>query len=125
MMPMAGTGQDRFAVEGNFDAITELSMLLFESQISGANPLSSNALPTTAFGSGPGTWFVAEIDVDRMFSNISGTVAHIEDVTAVPEPSTLSLMVCGGLALLLRRRDYAPTAAGLTGGSIPNRCRLR
>jgi hypothetical protein len=121
MMPMAGTGQDRFAVEGNFDAITELSMLLFESQISGANPLSSNALPTTAFGSGPGTWFVAEIDVDRMFSNISGTVAH----TAVPEPSTLSLIAFGGLALLLRRRDYAPTAAGLSGGSMPNRCRLR
>ena len=69
--------------------------------------------------------FVAEIDVDRMFSNISGTVANIEDVTAAPEPSTLSLMVLGGLALLLRRRDYAPTAAGLTGGSIPNRCRLR
>jgi hypothetical protein len=112
MMPMPGTGDDRFSIEGNFDAITELSVVLVESNL-GTNPLSSNALPTTAFGSGPGTWFVAEIDVDRMFSNISGTVSNIEDVTTVPEPSTLALTAFGG-ALVMARRTRGGRVRGAT-----------
>ena len=100
MMPMPGTGQDRFSIVGNFAANLELSLFMVES-MSGTNPLSSNALPTTGFGIGPGTWGTSELDIDRtdLFANISGSVANIEEVTTVPEPSTLALCSIGVLAL--------------------------
>lgn len=107
MMPMPGTGEDRFSIEGNFAANLELSLIMIES-LSGTNPLSSNDLPTTGFGSGPGTWFVSELDIDRtdVFANISGSVANIEEVITVPEPSTLALcsIGIGVLALGVRSR---------------------
>jgi hypothetical protein len=99
MMPMPGTGEDRFSIEGHFAPNLTLNLVLVESH-AGTNPLSSNDLPTTGFGSGPGTWFVSELDIDRtdLFANISGSVANIEEVTTVPEPSTFALY---GVALLL------------------------
>jgi hypothetical protein len=100
MMPMPGTGDDRFSIVGNFAANLELSLFMVESN-SGTNPLSSNDLPTTGFGMGPGTWGTSELDIDRtdLFANISGSVANIEEVTTVPEPSTLALCSIGVLAL--------------------------
>jgi hypothetical protein len=94
---------DTFQMRGNFDPNTLLTLLLVESNL-GTNPLSSDDLPTTGFGSGPGTWFVQELFVDHMFSRISGSVSNIEQVTTVPEPPTLALSAFGGLALLIRRR---------------------
>lgn len=93
-----GDGKDTFFIEGQFDPVTTLNIVLLESL--GTNPLSSNDLPTTAFGSGPGTFMVSELDIDRtdLFANISGSVANI-DLVAVPEPSTLSLCVLGGAFL--------------------------
>jgi hypothetical protein len=98
-----GDGQDTMWLEGQFDAVTEFNLVLWESL--GKNPLSSNDLPTGAFGSGPGTWSVSELDIDRldMFANISGSVSNIEEVV-VPEPSTLSLSLWAGMALWLTRR---------------------
>jgi hypothetical protein len=72
----------------------------------GTNPLSSNELPTTGFGIGPGRWGTSELDIDRtdLFANISGSVANIEEVATVPEPSTLALFGIGVLAVAGRRR---------------------
>jgi hypothetical protein len=105
MMPMPGTGEDRFSIEGNFAPNLTLSLFMVESNL-GSNPLSSNDLPTTGFGSGPGTWSTSELDIDRtdLFANISGSVANIEEVTAVPEPSTLALWGLGVLAIAARSR---------------------
>ncbi|HEX2446109.1 MAG TPA: PEP-CTERM sorting domain-containing protein [Vicinamibacterales bacterium] len=105
MMPMPGTGDDRFSIEGSFAPNLTLRLFMVESNL-GSNPLSSNDLPTTGFGSGPGTWSTSELDIDRtdLFANISGSVANIEEVTAVPEPSTLALCALGGLAVGVRRR---------------------
>lgn len=96
MMP--GDGDDRFTLEGQFNEMATLSLVLVEAL--GANPLSSNELPSGGFGSGPGTWSVAEIDIDRtdLFANISAGVSNIESV-AVPEPSAVSLYLLGGLLL--------------------------
>ena len=93
-LPPGQTGDDRVSIMGNFAANLKLSLSLVESHL-GTNPLSSNDLPTTGFGSGPGTWFVSELDIDRtdVFANNSGSVANIEQVTAVPEPSTVALGV--------------------------------
>ncbi len=99
---------DTFQMRGNFDPNTTLTLLLVESN-SGTNPLSSDDLPTTGFGSGPGTWFVQELFVDHMFSRISGSVNNIEEVTTVTEPSTLALTAFGALAILVRRRAGAYT----------------
>ncbi len=91
-------GHDTFTIDGQFDAVTTLSLVLIESL--GSNPLSSNALPAGAFGGGPGTWMVSELDIDRtdLFANISGSVSNIEEVP-VPEPATLSLCLFGAAAL--------------------------
>jgi hypothetical protein len=103
-----GSGNDRFNLHGNIDAITTLNLVLWESHL-GTDPLSSNDLPTTGFGIGPGTWFVSELDIDQMFSNISGSVANIEEVTTVPEPSSLALWTAGGLVFsCMRRRTKGP-----------------
>jgi hypothetical protein len=104
-MPPGVTGDDRFSIMGNFAANLKLSLSMVESHF-GTNPLSSNDLPTTGFGSGPGTWFVSELDIDRtdVFANISGSVANIEEVTTVPEPSTLALCCIGVFALGARCR---------------------
>jgi PEP-CTERM motif len=99
MMPPGTTGNDRLSIKGMFAPNLKLSLELQESP--GKNPLSSNDLPTTAFGSGPGTWIVSELDIDRtdVFANISGSVANIKEVTTVPEPSTLALCSLGVLVL--------------------------
>jgi hypothetical protein len=96
--------QDRFSIEGNFAPNLELQLVLIESLFF-PNPLSSNDLPTTGFGSGPGTWTVSELDIDRndTFANISGSVVDIVEVTSVPEPSTLALFALGGLVIGGRR----------------------
>lgn len=96
MMP--GDGQDRFTLQGQFDAMTTFNLVLLESL--GANPLSSNDLPSDGFGGGPGTWSVSELDIDRtdLFANISGSVSSIEAVT-VPEPSAALLYLLGALVL--------------------------
>ncbi len=100
-------GHDTFTIDGNFDAVTTLSLVLIESL--GTNPLSSNNLPTSAFGGGPGTWSVSELDIDRtdLFANISGSVSNIEEVE-VPEPSTMLICLLGGLPLWARRRGKIP-----------------
>jgi hypothetical protein len=105
MNPMPGHGDDRLAIDGHFAPNLTLSLVLVESP--GTNPLSSNDLPTGAFGSGPGTWTVSELDIDRtdMFANISGSVSNIEEVTTVPEPSTLALCSLGLFAVAARRRS--------------------
>ena len=105
MMPLPGTGEDRFSIEGRFAPNLTFRLFMVESHV-GSNPLSSNDLPTTGFGSGPGTWSTSELDIDRtdVFANISGSVANIEEVTSVPEPSTLLLWELGALALAARRR---------------------
>ena len=51
-MPMPGTGEDRFSIQGNFAPNLELSLFMVESML-GTNPLSSNELPTAGFESGP------------------------------------------------------------------------
>ena len=95
---MAGDGQDSFSIKGQFDAMTTLSLVLLEAL--GSNPLSSNDLPSGAFGGGPGTWSTSELDIDRtdLFANISGSVANIT-AAAVPEPPTLLLLLLGGFVL--------------------------
>jgi len=92
MMPVPGTGEDQFSIQGYFAPNLKLNLVLVESH-AGTNPLSSNDLPPTGFGIGPGTWFVSELDIDRtdLFANISVSVTNIEAVTPVPEPPTLSL----------------------------------
>ena len=98
-----GDGQDRFSLHAHLDAVTTLNLVLIESL--GSNPLSSNDLPLGGFGSGPGTFMVSELDIDRtdLFANLSGSVSNIETV-AVPEPSAAWLLV-GALALMrLSRR---------------------
>ena len=104
MMPMPGTGDDRFSMRGNLAPNLTFRLDMVESN-SGTNPLSSNELPTTGFGIGPGTWGTSELDIDRtdLFANISGSVANIEEVTTVPEPSTLALFGIGVVALAGRR----------------------
>jgi hypothetical protein len=93
--------QDRFSIEGNFAPNLELQLVMVES-LAVTNPLSSNDLPTTGFGSGPGTWFVSELDIDRidLFANISGSVVDIVEVTSVPEPATGVLLGLGMLSLI-------------------------
>lgn len=105
MMPMPGTGEDRFSIQGHFAPNLTFRLFMVESH-SGSDPLSSNDLPTTGFGSGPGTWSTSELDIDRTdeFANISGSVANIEEVTSVPEPSALALWGLGLLALGAGRR---------------------
>lgn len=107
MMP--GDGHDRFTLHAQLDAITTLNLVLIEAL--GSNPLSSNDLPLGGFGSGPGTWMVSELDIDRtdLFANISGSVSNIESV-AVPEPSAAWLML-GALLLLQASRKPALRAA--------------
>jgi PEP-CTERM motif len=104
---MPGHGEDRFHMDGKFASNLTFNLDMVESDL-GTNPLSSNDLPTTGFGSGPGTWGTSELDIDRtdMFANISGSVSNIEEVTTVPEPSTLLLFsgACALLAGLTRRR---------------------
>ena len=98
-----GDGQDRFSLHAHLDAVTTLNLVLIESL--GSNPLSSNDLPLGGFGSGPGTFSVSELDIDRtdLFANLSGSVSTIETV-AVPEPSAAWLLA-GALAWLgLSRR---------------------
>jgi hypothetical protein len=97
-------GKDSFSIRGNVDDLTTLNLVMLESL--GSNPLSSNDLPTGAFGGGPGTWSTSELDIDRtdLFANISGSVANIYEVTRVPEPSTLSLAMIGGAGLWIGRR---------------------
>ena len=103
-----GTGDDRFSMRGNFAPNLTFRLDMVESN-SGTNPLSSNELPTTGFGIGPGTWGTSELDIDRtdLFANISGSVANIEEVTTVPEPSTLALFGLAVLALAGQRRRGA------------------
>lgn len=105
MMPVPGTGEDRFSIQGNFAPNLELSLFMVESML-GTNPLASNDLPTTGFGIGPGTWSTSELDIDRtdLFANISGSVANIEAVTPVPEPATLALVGSAALILSVVRR---------------------
>jgi hypothetical protein len=76
MMPMPGTGEDRFSIVGNFAANLELSLFMVESHL-GSNPLSSNDLPTTEFGSGPGTWSTSELDIDR--TDVFGQYLRVSD----------------------------------------------
>ena len=107
---VAGDGRDSISIEAWFDAVTRFRLVMLESP--GSNPLSSNDLPTATFGGGPGTWNVSELDIDRMFGNISGSVSSpFELVTddeppdGVPEPSTVSLcLVSAALALARKRR---------------------
>jgi hypothetical protein len=105
MMPLPGTGEDRFSIQGHLAPNLTFRLFMVESNL-GSDPLSSNDLPTTGFGSGPGTWSTSELDIDRtdVFANISGSVANIEEVTSVPEPSTLMLWAVGAVTLGLRRR---------------------
>ena len=104
-----GDGQDRFSLHAQLDAVTTLNLVLLEAL--GSNPLSSNDLPLGGFGSGPGTFSVSELDIDRtdLFANISGSVSTIESV-AVPEPSVAWLML-GALGLLGWSRRAAPVRA--------------
>jgi hypothetical protein len=104
MMPLPGTGEDRFSIQGMLAPNLTFRLFMIESH-SGSDPLSSNDLPTTGFGSGPGTWSTSELDIDRtdVFANISGSVANIEEVTTVPEPSALLLWALGALAVGARR----------------------
>ena len=100
-----GDGRDSISIEAWFDPVTRFRLSMLESP--GSNPLSSNDLPTATFGGGPGTWNVSELDVDRMFGNISGSVSSAFELVAenpvgVPEPSVLSL--CLSAALLARSR---------------------
>jgi hypothetical protein len=107
----AGDGRDSFTLHGNLDAVTTLNLVLLEGP--GSNPLSSNDLPLGAFGSGPGTWNVSELDIDRtdMFANISGSVANITDAgVTVPESSALPMYAFAVMALWTasgRRRAVA------------------
>lgn len=99
-----GDGQDRFSLQAHLDAVTTLNLVLIESL--GSNPLSSNDLPSGGFGSGPGTFSVSELDIDRtdLFANISGSVSTIETV-AVPEPSAAWLLVAALAWMRLSRRS--------------------
>lgn len=105
-----GDGKDRFALHAQLDTVTTLNLVLIESL--GSNPLSSNDLPLGGFGSGPGTFSVSELDIDRtdLFANISGSVSTIESV-AVPEPSAAGLLVGALLWLGLSRRRLLPEGA--------------
>lgn len=102
---VAGDGRDSLSIEAWFDAVTRFRLVMLESP--GSNPLSSNDLPTATFGGGPGTWNVSELDIDRMFGNISGSVSSpFEQVTdGVPEPATLSLCLVGAAMALARNRS--------------------
>ena len=107
MMPLPGTGEDRFSIQGMLAPNLTFRLFMVESHL-GSNPLSSNELPTTGFGSGPGTWSTSELDIDRtdVFANISGSVANIEEVTSVPELPTMALLAFGVLALGAGRRRF-------------------
>jgi hypothetical protein len=102
---VAGDGRDAISIEAWFDAVTRFRLVMLESP--GSNPLSSNDLPTATFGGGPGTWNVSELDIDRMFGNISGSVSSPFEVVTdgVPEPATLSLCLMGAAMALARNRS--------------------
>ncbi len=103
-----GDGEDSFSLQGDLNETATFNLVLFEAL--GSNPLSSNDLPTTGFGGGPGTWSVAELDVDRtdLFANISAGVTSIEAVE-VPEPSAALLYLMGAVVLLYLRRPKGDT----------------
>ena len=67
---VAGDGRDSISIEAWFDAVTRFRLVLLESP--GSNPLSSNDLPTTTFGGGPGTWNVSELDIDWLSGQFGG-----------------------------------------------------
>ncbi len=98
-----GDGQDSFTLQGDLNETATLNLVLVEAM--GSNPLFSNDLPTTGFGSGPGTWSVAELDVDRtdLFANISAGVTSI-DAVGVPEPSAALLYIMSAIVILSLRR---------------------
>jgi len=81
--------------------VTSLYTMTFK-QLTAAAPTSWGATDWSPPSGNLGLW-----SIENSFSGEAVAIPHTFDVSAIPEPATMSLLAVGGIATLIRRRRRA------------------